>query len=85
MIADTFIVCFLAAFSVGLGAWSIANIVIDLTSGDRRRLKKRLATTRADSDDVSDSRGIGERGIFPGRGEKFACRCPGIRQSRKFL
>lgn len=55
MIADTFIVCFLAAFSVGLGAWSIANIVIDLTSGDRRRLKKRLATTRADIDDVSDS------------------------------
>ena len=53
--ADTFILCFLVAFSVGLGAWSITTICFQLANGDRRRLKKRLSGNRGNDNDVSDA------------------------------
>lgn len=52
--ADTFILCFLVAFSVGLGAWSICNIGFQFVNSDRRRLKKRLSGNRG-SDEVSEA------------------------------
>jgi tight adherence protein B len=54
--ADTFILCFLAAFSVGLGSWALVNIALQFANGDRRRLKKRLLGTRGNSEaEVSES------------------------------